>query len=133
MTDIVEKIIGEITFCELKIFAMEKILLTAKIDVLRVYTKNKNLIKCLKIWCFSKRITLKVQSIATYKQINLKKLLYRKVPKILKAVTWLIYYIILNRKLIGNSQKNWKDSDAELTFVLSFNTEPNYSKALRLF
>ena len=79
MTDIVEKnnwgkspLINDI----IKIFAMEKILLKAKFDVLRVYTKNKNLIKCLKIWCFEKKITFKAQFITTHKQINLKTLLY---------------------------------------------------------
>ena len=133
MTQIVEKnnwgkspLINDI----LKIFALEKILSNTETNRIEVYTKNKSLIKSLKVWCLEKKITLKVHSIVPHIQkLSIKQLVHHALPNIIKATAWLFYYIIKNRKLIGNELKNWKNSDADVTFVsYLFNTEPNYSK-----
>ena len=78
---------------------------------------NKNLSKCIELWCKKKNILFKCNVIREPKDLALTKSIYRFLPNAAQALLWATCYIYRSWPLRNIGLDGWRASSANVTFI----------------
>lgn len=97
------------------------------INEMRLMSANRKLAECLKIWCAKRKVKFIWQRLKEpVKRLSWLRRSYDMLPYPLQALIWLVHYAIDRWPLSGIGVKEWKSSDANVTFVsYLFHLEPS--------
>ena len=114
----------------IKLIAFEEWIKNINIEYLVLHSSNKNLLETLKDWCNQNNINFKgylYKLKNSSKNNNLQKSIFKKIPKFLQSILWLLFYLKNRWSQRGVGLNEWLNSKSKITFV-SYLVNLNYKK-----
>jgi surface carbohydrate biosynthesis protein (TIGR04326 family) len=112
----------------IKLMAFDHWAKKQSISRISLVSANENLAMCLRAWCKNSGVLFEWKKEAeSLDKTSITRRIYQKLPEILMAGIWLIRYIITRWPLRGVGVKQWRESDAKVSFVsYLFNIQTEY-------
>ena len=105
----------------IRLMAFDEISKELGIKNIKIFSGNKKLIECARLWCERAGGTFEVCFIPrAYKTFDYKRYLYNRLPSILQVFIWLSYYVFTRLPLIKINVKDWQNSEGKKTFISYF-------------
>ena len=102
----------------IRLLAFEEWAASRSIGRIVLATANRQLADCLKSWCANERVTFEWQrTIERLPRTSWLKRAGNMMPHALRALAWLLGYLIDRWPLRGVGLKEWRNTDGRITFV----------------
>lgn len=104
----------------IKLLALEKFLREAHFKEVEINSVRDGLVDCVKSLCKSKNMIIRYRTYSNSRKSHnyeLTKLLYKRLPSPVRAITWLARHVLIRWELRGLDVSKWKSTKGKILFV----------------